>query len=217
MKITTVIRVWIIFLASLLIFFLSGCGLLKFSTPSAPQTSTPLPPYIHYVPSEGLDIRLEFDYPSSWTFGEDKMQDLDFMTIGLGDPRFSTLPTPPSDPDYLYRTPSDFGSITIWVFPAKPNQTPDSELENLKRAYAEESMITLLSDYKITIDGYDAYVLEYQLNDPENYTSLMFARRIFLVVDNQFYEIYYNVAVNDRGGDFEQGYEYFFNSLRITP
>jgi hypothetical protein len=139
------------------------------------------------------------------------------MTIGLADPRFRTLPTPIPDPDYLYITPSDFGAITIWVLPAKPNQTPDAELESHKQAYTDERMITLLSDYKITIDGYDAGVLEYQLDDTENYTSLMFVRRIFLVAYDQFYEIYYEVAVKDRGGDFEQGYEYFFKSLRIVP
>ena len=112
---------------------------------------------------------------------------------------------------------NDFGAINILVLPTKPNQTPDTELENRKQAYTDERMITLLSDYKITIDGYDAGVLEYQLNDTENYTSPMFVRRIFLIVDDQFYEILYEVAVKDRGGDFEQGYEYFFKSLRIVP
>lgn len=210
-------RIWIVLLTSLQIFLVYGCDVSKFPITSTPQTPTALPPYIHYAPSEGFDVRLEFAYPSAWVFGQDKMHDFDFMTIELGDPRFRTLPTPPSDPDYLYRTPNDFGSITIWVLPAKPNQTSDNELENRRQAYSEEPMITLLSNYRITIDGYDAGVLEYQLNDPENYTSLMFVRRIFLVVDNQYYEIYYEVSVKDRGGDFEQGYEYFFNSLRIVP
>ncbi|MBV6467589.1 MAG: hypothetical protein PGMFKBFP_02957 [Anaerolineales bacterium] len=210
-------RIWVVLFTNLPIFLISGCGLPTFATPFTPQPPTVLPPYIHYTAPEGSNIHLVFDYPSSWVFSEDKMQGLDFLTIGLSDPRFRTLPTPPIDPDYLYITPSDFGSITIWALPAKPNQTPDSELESRKRAYADERMMTLLSDYKITVDGYDAGVLEYQLNDLENYTSLMFVRRIFLVVDNQFYEIYYEVAVKDRGGDFDQGYEYFFNSIKIVP
>lgn len=217
MKKAISIRIWIILFASLPIFLFSGCGLPTFVTTSTPQPPTVLPPYIHYTAPEGIDIHLEFDYPSTWVFGEDKMQGLDVMTIALGDPRFRTLPTPPSDPDYLYRTLNDFGAINILVLPTKPNQTPDTELENRKQAYTDERMITLLSDYKITIDGYDAGVLEYQLNDTENYTSPMFVRRIFLVVDDQFYEILYEVAVKDRGGDFEQGYEYFFKSLRIVP
>lgn len=75
----------------------------------------------------------------------------------------------------------------------------------------------LLDDYKITVDEYDASVLEYQMNDPENYTSLMFARRIFLVVNDQFYEFYFTVADKDRGGQFDQGYEYFISSLKIVP
>lgn len=214
---TISIRVWIVLLVSLLAFLFSGCGLPTFTIISTPQPPTVLPPYIHYTAPEGIDIHLEFDYPSSWVFGEDKMQGLDFMTIGLSDPRVRTLPTPPPDPDYLYTTPSDFGAITIWVYPAKPNQTSATELESRKQAYTNERMMTLLSDYKITIDGYDAGVLEYQLDDTENYTSLMFVRRIFLVVNEQFYEIYYEIAVKDRGGEFEKGYEYFFNSLKIVP
>lgn len=216
MKKVISIRIWIILLASLPTFLFSGCGLPTIATTFTPQPPTVLPPYIHYTAPEGSNVHLEFDYPSSWVFSEDKMPGLDFMTIGLGDPRFRTLPTPPPDPDYLYTTPSDFGSIDIWVLPAKPNQTYATELESRKQAYANERMMTLLSDYKITIDGYDAGVLEYQLDDTENYTSLMFIRRIFLVVNEQFYEIYYEIAVKDRGGDFEQGYEYFFNSLRIV-
>ena len=67
------------------------------------------------------------------------------------------------------------------------------------------------------IDGYNASVLEYQVNDPENYPSLMFNRRIFFIVKDQMYEFFFTVAEKDRGGEFEQGYEYFFNSLKIVP
>ena len=52
---------------------------------------------------------------------------------------------------------------------------------------------------------------------PESYTSLMFARRRFFVVKDQMYEIMLTIAEKDRGGEFEKGYEYFFNSLKIVP
>lgn len=73
-------------------------------------------------------------------------------------------------------------------------------------------------NYKTKIDGYDASVLEYQIEPFDNgYTSLMFARRTYFMVNGQVYEIIFTVADKDRGGEFDKGYEYFFNSLKIVP
>ena len=213
---TTSIRVWHVLLPSIAAFLLAGCGVLAVTATPIPQPPTAVPPYIHYIPSEGFNIHLEFDYPGSWTFSEDKIQGTDFIEIGLGDPRFRTLPTPL--PDDFHPRPNDFGRVVIWIVPGKPGQTPDTEVESRKQGYDEEHRYTLLKDYKITIDRHDASVLEYQIKPfPESYPSLMFARRIFFVVEDQMYEIYFSVAEKDRGGEFEQGYEYFFNSLKIVP
>jgi hypothetical protein len=46
---------------------------------------------------------------------------------------------------------------------------------------------------------------------------LMFARRTYFMVNGQVYEIIFTVADKDRGGEFDKGYEYFFNSLKIVP
>jgi hypothetical protein len=71
----------------------------------------------------------------------------------------------------------------------------------------------------LTIDGYDAIAFEYQVEPTDNngYTSLMFERNIFFVVKDQLYQITFLVAEKERGGEFEKGYEYFFNSLKIVP
>lgn len=176
---------------------------------------TPVPPYIHYSPSETSNIRLEFDYPGSWVFSEEKIEGTDIWTMGLGDPRLLTVPT--RAPGELHGTPSDFGIITIWIMPGKPGQTPESELESHKQSYENTHWMTVLDDYKIKIDGNDASVLEYQVDDPEHHTSLMFDRRTYFMVENRVYEIIFSVADKDRGGEFEKGYEYFLNSLRIVP
>lgn len=223
------IRVWLIILSSIMTFTIAGCKpAIQIVTPTAPplnvapsitpvlQPSTADSPYIHYTPSKGYDIHLEFDYPGSWDFGEYK-ENSDNYIIGLGDPRFRSLPHPTFDPQNLTRTINDYGFIDIWISPREPGQTPDTELEGHKQPYMDDPMITLLGDYKIAIDGYDASVLEYLLNDIENYPSVMFVRRTFLIINEQSYEIYYTVAEKDRGGEFEQGYEYFLNSLRILP
>jgi hypothetical protein len=130
----------------------------------------------------------------------------------LNDPRFLSLPTPSGS----HPTPSDLGWIGIWITPSQPGQTADTELASHKKSYTETSWMTVLNDYKTTVNGQDASVLEYETNDQETSPSLMFNRRTFFIVKDQMYEIYYTVAEKDRGGDFDQGYEYFFNSLKIV-
>jgi hypothetical protein len=40
---------------------------------------------------------------------------------------------------------------------------------------------------------------------------------LLLMVNDQLYEIFFNIAEKDRGGQFDKGYEYFINSLKIVP
>lgn len=194
---------WHILLVSILVFILTACGVMIPTIVPTLQSPTLVPPYIHYTPSEMSNVHLEFNYPGSWVFSEEKIQDTEIIVIGLGDPRLLTLPTP--TPEDMHPTPSDFASIVIWIVPNKPGQTPDSELASHKQGYKDEHLITLLKDYKLTIDGLDASVLEYQVNEPESYTSLMFARRIFFVVKDQMYEIMLTIAEKECGGEFEKG------------
>lgn len=226
----TRVHIWSVLLWSVSALLLAGCGadvltntspippsptaLPRVITPSLLQSPTPVPPYIHYTPSKGFNVHLEFDYPGSWVFSE-QMQGADFIVIGLGDPRFRTLPTPSLDD--LNRTSNDLGGIDIWILPNKLGQTPDSELESLKKDYSETSWMTVLDDYKITLDGHSASVLEYQIKPSEGYSALMFNRRIIFIVKDQIYTILFEVAEKERGGEFEKGYEYFFNSLKILP
>lgn len=190
-------------LLSAIVLLLAGCGGI------AP---TPIPPYIHYTPSKVSSVRLEFDYPSSWVITEET-KDTNFMVIGLGDPRFRTLPTS----DSFEHAPNDFGSIVIWIMPSKSYQTVEAELDLRKKEYNETDWMTVLDNYKIMIDGYVAGVLEYQIHPTEDFPSLMFNRRILFIVEDQIYEILFEIAEKDRGSEFEQGYEYFFNSLKILP
>lgn len=209
--------IWYGFLVSMTVLVLAGCGLMTPTIIPTAQSPSATSPYIHYTPPKGVNVHLEFDYPSSWVFSETKTQGIDFISIGLGDSRFRTIPTLPPDPDYVHSTPNDFGVVNIWILPSKPGQTPDTELASYKKDYSGTGWILVLDDYEISIDGFDASVLEYQITDPESFTSPMFARRIFFIVNDQFYEIYFTVAVKDRGGEFEKGYEYFFNSIKIMP
>ena len=173
---------------------------------------TPTPLYTHYIPSKEPSIHLEFDYPSSWIFS--KRIEPTIAIISLADPRFFTLPTPSADNFHL--VPNDFGSVNIFIAPLKSAQTLDVLVELHKQGY-DTSWITALREYEIKKDGYDARVLEYQVDDPESSPSLMFERNIIFIVKEQMYQITLLIAEKDRGGEFEQGYEHFFRSLKITP
>ena len=217
---TTSFHLWRVLLASALMFILAGCDTLTpTATPAIPASPAPsptvAPPYIHYTPSETYSVHLEFDYPGYWYFNEGKSQYTEDFDIFLGDPRLLTVPT--RAPDEPHGTPSDFGSVDIWIRPVKPGQTLDSLVEEQKRIDSTARPITPLQDYPIEIDGHDAYVLDILIDSPEEYTSVMFNRRIFFIVYDQIYTIDFTVAEQERGGEFEQGYDYFFESLKIVP
>ena len=170
--------------------------------------------YTHFAPSEKSKIHLEFDYPTSWVFCE-QVYEFGDSTIFLQDPRFLDVPTP--SPDDYHPAPTDLGSIFISIIPSKPGRTVESETEDEKQRYREVGWATFLKDYKVAIDGFGARVIEHQIQVPEIHTSEMFERSIYFFAQNEIYRIVFEVAEKERGGKFEQGYEYFFNSLKIMP
>ena len=199
----------VVLLAVMMIFNITGCG-----PDMSPATSSPS--YIHYPSEKNPDVHLEFDYPGMWVFFESGAPGTEIIIISLKDQRFQALSTPGLYD--LHPIPNDYGGIDIWISPSMSGQTPDTELESLKSGYRKTSWITILETYKTMIDGYEASVLEYRISPTEGGSpSVMFNRRIFFIVDNQLYKIYFRVAEKDRGGEFEQGYEYFFNSIKIIP
>ena len=208
-------------------FTLVGCRiespaitLIPQSTTVVPLTIIPTQPsptvapaYIHFSSTKEFKIYLEFDYPGSWFIRE--RREAGATGIFLLDPRFRTLPLP-SPSDY-HPTPNDFGRVDIWVIPMEPDHTLVTQVEAHKNSYIDTSWITPLGEYKITIDGYEAYVFEDQIDFPELYTSLMFERNLFFAVKDQIYQITFRIAEKDRGDEFEKGYEHFFKSLKVVP
>src|SRR5687767_12867874 len=185
---TTSTHIWFVLLVSVAVSILAGCRAETLTVTSIPlsPTATPLmitptpqhsptarPPYIQNIPHKSFNIYLEFDYPSNWVL-EENTQYKDELIISLLDPRFRTLPT--RSPTESHGTPSDFGSVDIWVMPVRPDQNIDTLIESFKQGSSGSSWIKPLNDYKITIDGYGASVFEDQINFPELYTSLMFER-----------------------------------------
>jgi hypothetical protein len=170
--------------------------------------------YVHYVPSENFQIRLEFDYPSYWWL-EEYIDEIGSVNLLLRDPRFVDLPTPTDNS--MHPAPNDLGFVTIWIMLHESGQTPESELQSHKLDYSQIPRMKVLDDYKIKLDGEDAHVLEYLVDDPETSPSVMFYKRIYFAVNDRVYEIIYSVAEKDRGGEFDKGFDYLLKSLKITP
>lgn len=201
-----------IFIMCIIAVVLAGCDKVKPHTTQTMDSPTDVPPYNHFAPSKDIIFHLEFDYPSSWIF-EYRAEYEDLVRIFLEDPRYHTLIR---YEDGLYPI-NDFGNVFIFSRPAEENETSDTEIEIIKQNKNLISRMEILGEYKITIDGYPASVFEYNLDDPESYSSVMYNKTIIFIVDGQQYFIDFMVATKDRGGEFEQGFEYFFNSLKIVP
>lgn len=202
--------------------YITGCGTVVTPTitPTVPVTPsatfTPAPPYIHYTPPKESNVHLEFDYPGYWYFKEGKYPYTEGYSIFLSDPLILTLPT--KDPNYSHPVPDSYGRIYIWIESLPSNQTLEGLVQGQKENIlgGNVNRRTLLADYTVKIDGYTAYVIEILNNVPEIHTSVMFDRTIYFVVKDLFYRINFAVSVGERGGEFEKGYEYFLNSLKIV-
>lgn len=204
------------------IVFTAGCGTVMtpaitptvFVTPSA--TFTPAPLYIHYTPPKGSEVHLEFDYPGYWYFSEGNYPYTEGYSIFLSDPLILTLPT--RDPKISNDIPSNHGQIYVWIEPLEAGQRL-SNIVDVYRSGVQESLhyIVLIRDYPTRIDKQDAYVFEIFNDTPEMYTTTMFERIIFFIIEDKVYSLDFVVSMDERGGEFEKGYEYFLNSLMIIP
>lgn len=219
----------IIICSIIIVMLFTSCGLPAELTNPPTRISTDdwylLPTYVHqiypidevgfirYIPNEKSKIVLEFDYPISWYFAE-HIDEVGDQSISLLDHRFLTLPTPSPDSNH-HPTPNDYGSIHIWIIQSKPGRTVESETEDQKTRLRNAWWATFLKDYKIALDGFGARVIEHHIQVPEIHTSLMFERAIYFFAENEIYEIRFTIAEKDRGGEFEQGYEIFIDSLKI--
>lgn len=206
-----------IFMAGILIL-LTSCNISPIIKPTpilTPNSLTHNPPYVHYSPPDGIDIYIEFDYPDYWIYAED-MSNPDLRKIAFWDPRFLTLPTP--HPEGNHHPPiSDFPYVSITIWSLWRDYTFESFVQERREAWSSSFHIELLNDYNIKIDQYEAVVLETHRQVPEVHLSPMFGKDIFLFIENKIYEISFEVAQHERDGEFEQGYEYFLKSIKITP
>jgi hypothetical protein len=171
------------------------------------------------VPSARSIIRYEFEYPSYWVFfDEEKNQYVSRYSIEMVDPIFRTIPT--RAPDESHGTPSDFGRVSFIVQPASKDFNLSDKISTFKEVNSGLTWIKELDDYQVLIDGIDAKVLEYQIepiSDNNGFSSLMFERVVFFEVNDQYYQIVFIVAESERGGQFEQGFDHFFKSLKYVP
>lgn len=209
------IKKHLILLFTFILFGIPSCRVSSVSR-TPPIITTPIieSQYADYIPSKEFNIHIEFKYPSNWIL-IDGIDDIGFVTISLGDPQYLTLPT--NTVDTLHPIPSDLGNVNILIVPSEYSQTPESQIDLLKQGYSNINRITILRDYQIEIDRHIASVFEYLTDDKETSPSIMFNKRIYFMVEDKLYEIYLSVAEKDRGKEFEKGFDYLLNSIKIVP
>ena len=204
------VRIRFIIPSMLAVLILASCLGKTLNQRSSFQTIPP--PYLHYISHENSKAHIEFDYPSSWIFTEKSEHGM--TTVILHDPRFLTFPTMSAeshDP-----IPTDIGSVVILIQPLS-GKTLASQVNEFRESQNGLVYIKPLNEYQIAINEYNATVFENENNFGQIYTTTMFERHILFSVQDNMYSINFTIAKNTRGGEFEQGYEYFINSLKIVP
>lgn len=207
-----------IYTAIIMILFtiLTGCDLLtKLNILSSP---TPNPLYKHYSPSESSHILLEFDYPKTWVFQDEWGSDTDdFFLLALLDPRGVWDPNNTLNKDHC--PSNNCGSVAIIMEPLSSEKSLNDHIESIKIARNEGDWMKELAHYQMNFHGFMAQVLEYQYDYSGNgeSSSMGFDRNVIFQVGNKMYWIMSQIPENERGGDFEKGYEYLLKSMKIIP
>lgn len=206
-------------ISSFILLLIIGCNAMDSSrtqvptvTPSFLYSPTPVPQFFHYSTASGSDIYIEFDYPSSWGMGDDLQESR--LNITLYDPRYFTLPTP--SPGDNHPIANDFGYINIRIRPIQSDESFQQLVDEF--ANAGVSFRVDLRNYQRKMANQDSFVFEYLIteNNPDIYTSEMFGRKIFFEVNHFIYSITFMIAEKDRENEFEQGYEYFLDSIKVV-
>ena len=226
MKKITVPSIFLVYIVLLEVF---GCNTLPSTVQSLPPTPSPVysptvppsfpltltSPFFHYTSDTRSNIYLEFDFPSTWGFGEDIQNNR--IRIALYEPRYFTVPTE-AVPDENHPPLNDFGVIDIRVRPQQSDESFDEYVQKFAKDENYDHKI-ILDKYSTQVAGVNAVVIEAKLD--KNYLEIhleeMFLRDIFFTVDNFIYQIRLTISMKDRGNEFEKGYEYFIGSLRAMP
>jgi hypothetical protein len=195
---------------------LSGCSDSISSILETNATPTSTSPYLFYSPSQSSVIRLEFEYPNNWNFhGETEVQYSGMYVIGLDDA--SSLQRGTQTPNESNNTSIEDNHISIWIGPITEQRTLETIIESYKSGHDDPRWAKLLNEYQIDINDVDAQVIEYQIEPfaESGLNSTVFEKDIFFEFNNYIYEIFFQVAWNEKGGDFEQGFDHFLNSLKL--
>lgn len=200
-----------------IVSLLTSCNSSPINAPTPVLTPNSLihnPPYLHYSSQEEFDIHLEFDYPDYWTIYEDNSPG--FVFINLTDSRVLIYST--QDPNQPHTNADIFSKIYIWTYTPQTNETYISVVSDFQHLCLQENpKVKFIDNYQIIIDEIDANVVECMVQNEFDYSSFEFARKTIFQVENQIYVVDLTLVDNELRNQFEQGYDYFLNSIKITP
>jgi hypothetical protein len=187
--------VWCVSL-SIMLSILMGCQVRGVkSINGEPSTAE----YFHYSPSEVFEyMNIKLDYPSSWLLEEVTIYPgVDLVTI--------------VDPETAE------AMIAISAYPIEVGQTPDTKAELFAQRSSRTITVKLLGKYEVNLKDRSGFVVETQFGPIDNFSEVMYGKTLFFSIGDNMYEINLTLVNEDRGGDFEKGYEYLLNSIEIIP
>lgn len=210
-------RIWVIncFIFLILATIISGCNESTSSYFGKRKTPTASLPYLLYSPSKNSFIQLEFEFPKEWFLVDEKeLQDSGIYILSLVDTRINSTQSLTESGQII----SKGNRISILARSIKNQETLETRIESYKSGHNDQRWAKLLDEYKIELGDVNARVIEYQIEpfDDNGLVSTIFERNIFFKFDNRIYQIIFQVGLDDRNGEFEQGYDYLLSSLKTV-
>lgn len=191
----------------ILIMAMTSCSDKKFT--AAPINAQQQAGHFDPIP----DLPFEFEYPPEWGLVSINRTYEELGNVGLilVDPR-----TPTPDPSIRNLEVTSYGFIALWNY--YPTTNLSADVDSMVSGRALTSRFELQNDYWITLSGYPARVVEYVVNPTlTGYDTQMFEKRVFVYAQENIFEIYFITPQNERGGEFEKGYERLMERLKIIP
>ena len=158
---------------------------------------------------------MEFEFPKEWFLVDEKeLQDSGIYILSLVDTRINSTQSLTESGQII----SKGNRISILARSIKNQETLETRIESYKSGHNDQRWAKLLDEYKIELGDVNARVIEYQIEpfDDNGLVSTIFERNIFFKFDNRIYQIIFQVGLDDRNGEFEQGYDYLLSSLKTV-
>jgi hypothetical protein len=197
------------------------------SSCKAQSLSTLLPGFVHFSPTNQENIKIQFNYPSSWSFRPDQSKETDSFVIY--DPAIQPPPPINFNPENTHDNWL-WGSVYWGVYPKvdsvksmakyidatiKPVD-PDRDMSVL-RIKARDKVV--LESKRLRMIGCPAHriVLKYTLDSYGDRSSTIYEKDVYIACENTLYHFELSILEEDKNGPFEKDFDALISSIQPYP